>query len=775
VGKQYGEGTRSPRATLLEQWGITLDIESIKAALPPEQAALINFYVREIEQVAPTVTPEQIAEAENNARRAAEALARDVARKGEVLTPDGIQKVTSSHDFFQLARVLPEKQARLFRRFAAIFLIVIAYGFGDFLKAIPAMGASDEAGKPTEIKGAEFEEDKPAAEAEGTILVEVTRGMATIYKEPKSGSGMVNIPPKGSQLVSTGEKDSTGQWMKVTDINGQPGWIKVASIKVVEAAQQVATPTATTETTLKATPTPETTIAASEELTKPVEMFQQVYIPNGTQNLRKGPGTDFAVTGSVEAQDVIPFDGKVTLPNGDIWFVTKKGDYVAFIVGGKEFGKVSNILVPVQGGENIGGGEMTPEAKEAFIKSVLEISVPAGITVDTLHSFTSQVSVTMATGEIRNLQAVFALTQAENGNNTVKMVVVLRDGMPLLVAAHEDTDTRNAGKIITEEIIATANTMGEWVPATATGVEAETTNSQENTTVTVETESDQERQAQIDALMPQNWQSELKAKGCENIRFGTLGYYEADLTTVEGKQISVVIIPNTGLSKSNDADFSLYTFDKEASSLQIGKTTLRFFTSVYFPFGQDSKPEDNEVKSDGSYFALQDAYKDPANLQLLVDHFKEFYGINPDDEEIIDVVMSGQPLPSQFLHTPNAGRSDSLYYGDMLITDHFAAQGFRLNPTEKSPQQTAHVMNMLSSRYTEVSKNPATSGAAMGWELLANSQLTWLTARTYSEAQLQTLGFVREIKQGFLTDLIEKMQQKGVDMVPAIPFHLVKK
>lgn len=553
-----------------------------------------------------------------------------------------------------------------------------------------------------------------------------------------------------------------------------PREVSAKTIGVDIEQSTVATPTLSPTATPKppigvniATSTP---ITETSAVAPDLETTIRLYTPDKDQNLRTGPGTNYSKAGSLTARTPVEIVKRETQVNGDVWGQTPDSKWVAIVYGSQKMGVESTQILDTT---SMGGGEMTPEAEQALLASILEVAIPAGFKADAIYPYTEMVAVTDVDGTTANLQALYALTEARGTTNVLKMIVVLKNGLPIIVSAH---DSGAGGKVVAEEIIAKANQSGEWIPTAITTV-SKPTNTSETSSVTIETQADQERQAQIDVLMPQNWQSELNAKGCENIRFGTLGYYEADLTTVEGKQISVVIIPNTGLSKTNDADFSLYTFDKKASSLQIGKTTLRFFTSVYFPFGYDSDPENSEVKTPGAFFAFHETYNDPLNHQLLVNHFKEFYGIEPEDEEIIDVILSGQPLPPQFLTTPGTGRTDSIYYNDMLITDYFAIQGFKVSPTNESPLQTANVLYMLKSRFDQIAGHENVYqifGTSMGHAALTNSQGLWRLAHEYTKEELQQFGFRRtNFINGFLNPFIAEMQQKGIEKIAAYPLHLI--
>lgn len=65
------------------------------------------------------------------------------------------------------------------------------------------------------------------------VTVEVMAAMTTMYNEPQRGSGIANIPPQGAILESTGEVDASGDWIKVTGVNGIEGWIPLANVRVL--------------------------------------------------------------------------------------------------------------------------------------------------------------------------------------------------------------------------------------------------------------------------------------------------------------------------------------------------------------------------------------------------------------------------------------------------------------------------------------------------------------------------------------------------------------
>lgn len=175
-----------------------------------------------------------------------------------------------------------------------------------------------------------------------SILLEVNRIAASILEIP--GGEPVVVPPKGSLLTSTGEKDTTNTWIKVKTADGKEGWIRIAN--VTEVKQQ--TPVSTLEATKTTTDTVETAT------------LQNFYTPDQDQNVRSSASVTGTVVGSIKTGVAIQFYEKALVQsseNGkeynDLWFRIGENAWVAFVYHGRQLGTTSQVEadnLPVGGG-----------------------------------------------------------------------------------------------------------------------------------------------------------------------------------------------------------------------------------------------------------------------------------------------------------------------------------------------------------------------------------------------------------------------------------------
>lgn len=214
--------------------------------------------------------------------------------------------------------------------------------------AIPLAGLGMETGtaaaqSPDNIEQATTTTVDTNEQAVGTsMLLEVNRIAASILKNP--GGEPVVVPPKGSLLTSTGEKDTTNTWIKVKTADGKEGWIRIAN--VTEVKQQTLVPT------LEGTTTTTNTVETAT--------LQNFYTPDQDQNVRSAASVTGTIVGSIKTGVAIQFYDKVLVKsseNGkeyhDLWFRIGQDAWVAFVYHGRQLGTTSQVdteNLPVGGG-----------------------------------------------------------------------------------------------------------------------------------------------------------------------------------------------------------------------------------------------------------------------------------------------------------------------------------------------------------------------------------------------------------------------------------------
>ena len=152
----------------------------------------------------------------------------------------------------------------------------------------------------------------------GTSLhVTVTGSVVNLRRGPGTDYAVVGQVRAGDQLQATG-RNAAGDWLQIKH-QDRPGWIFATLTDLVtETAAELpvdvpppvtATPTAEPEPTIKSEPAPET-VEPTPGLPAQTGTSLHVTVTGSVVNLRRGPGTDYAVVGQVRAGDQLQATGR---------------------------------------------------------------------------------------------------------------------------------------------------------------------------------------------------------------------------------------------------------------------------------------------------------------------------------------------------------------------------------------------------------------------------------------------------------------------------------